>query len=338
MSGRPRVATVLSAAEWESNFSRVAVASSMIRLVDRLQRNLTDEQVDVVLVGAETPWLTPVTVASWKARGLAVIGVCAPGDKPGADLLKDADEVASSQSDPETLVHLARLLGLTRSELPPPLGFGTWYVTGSDGSPGRTEFAIGLATVFAESGTAVLMDGDVRNPSISMRMGVAPRPNICDIPTAGAESAIQQTQSVGVVAGSLGCCTPTAQALQAAYSQAVSVSGTVVIDAAAWSGRATVPHQARSIFVCSATPTGVIRAAMALREWDGPPPFLVVNRVTDTDLLPSVRAATGLEPDLLIPESPQVHREVQACHRAAPVFVSAIRAWKQRIDPLAASG
>lgn len=328
MSHRPRVATVLSSSDWESNFSTLATTSSMIRLIARFEQDPVDDQrMDVIIVGSDTPWLSAEVIRRWRARGTAVIGICRPEDKPGLELLRQADEVRSSTVDPESLLHLARLLGIREADQPAGPGRRSWYVTGPHGSPGRTEVAIALAAATANSTPTYLIDADLANAGVSIRLGVAPRPNICSLANLALASVTQTAGKVHLVAGALGCCSPTPTAIEAACRAALDATGTVIMDSQAWSSRSQVPCGATPLFVCQATPDGIIRAAQALKHWDTAPPLLVVNRVTDTKLISAVRGATGLEPSLLIPESPSVHLEAVACQRAAPTLVSTISTW-----------
>ena len=95
----PRVATVLSARDWESGLVVQAKETAEVRLVLRAYRPEEVEEeahrLDVVVAGAETTWVTPARIAAWRRRGLRVIGIFPCGDGPARQRLVagGADEV-----------------------------------------------------------------------------------------------------------------------------------------------------------------------------------------------------------------------------------------------------
>ncbi|MDH3396641.1 MAG: hypothetical protein OEM81_02285, partial [Acidimicrobiia bacterium] len=84
---RPRVATILSAREWESTFADMARATSLVRLVARAYQPSDLErragELDVIVAGAETAWVTPTAIKNWRSRGAGVLGLYPPHDRPG---------------------------------------------------------------------------------------------------------------------------------------------------------------------------------------------------------------------------------------------------------------
>lgn len=316
MSLRPRVVTVLSAHTWETNFTAVAIASSMVRHVDRLEHDRPFANADVVIVSADTPWITSTKIRHWQHAGLRVIGIHAPGDKPARRLLAACDEIRSTASDPQALVHLARILG-SNARLTQADG-SLWFVTGPAGSPGRTEVAIALARAMTLTGETSLIDGDRDNPSVSIRLGLPPDPNI------GSITHIGEAPSIGalrVLPGAFGVTPPTQAKFEALCQAALDTIGDAVIDGSSWQSGYRIPVDAQAIFVCDASPSGAIRAALTLKTWDLEPPLLIVNRVTDFDMVPSIRAATGLEPALLIEESSAIRAASIRCAPSPPELV-----------------
>lgn len=84
-----RVATVLSAREWEARLVAGARSSASVRLVLRAFRPAEVAEraasLDIVVVGSETPWATPARIGSWLRLGLRVVGVHPVGDRPAAE-------------------------------------------------------------------------------------------------------------------------------------------------------------------------------------------------------------------------------------------------------------
>jgi hypothetical protein len=158
-----RVATVLSAREWESRLVAAARATAAIRLV--LRAYLPDEvlergaDLDVVVVGSETPWASAVRLRSWSRAGLLVVGVHPAGDRPASVRLAEADLVLPDDLPAETMLREIRLL--EPAALRPDPGYPTVAVTGARGAPGRTEVALGIAWLLSGEGPATLVDADL---------------------------------------------------------------------------------------------------------------------------------------------------------------------------------
>lgn len=327
MSQRPRVATVVSAGDWETNFVNMATASSMVRLVDRLESARPLSGVEVILVSADTPWITPTTIRMWQQDGASVIGMHTRGDKPAQRLLAHCDEIRETSTDAQELVHLARLIG---ARLPnKPVGYGIWFVTGPPGAPGRTEVATALALAMARSTATVLLDGDLRNPSVSLRLGLAPEPSLVTMthfePAPG-----HQLGRLQVIPGGVGTQRIPRARLEGLSQEALAATGSVVVDTPGWGSESQLPPQADALFVCDASPVGVIRAAVALSRWNGPAPTILLNRVNDLDMVPSVRAATGLEPDVLLADCPEIRSASIRCAPSPDQLIETLRRWLDR--------
>ena len=190
-----RVATVLSAREWESRLVAAARTSASVRLV--LRAFLPDEviehshELDVVVVGSETPWVSTARLAAWVRAGIRVVGIHPMGDRPAADRLASAgvDLVLSDDLPAETILREIRLLepAAERSDPSHPLV----AVTSGGGAPGRTEIALALAWTLAGRARCTLVDADLTAPGLAVRLGIPPRPDLAD-----AVDAVHETGTV----------------------------------------------------------------------------------------------------------------------------------------------
>lgn len=107
---RPALTTVLSARAWEPHLAQVAADSGLVRLVGRAYSPGDVPHCDIVVVGTETPWLTPARIAGWHRTGLVVFGVFPLGDRAAVDLLcrARADQLFEESVDPIVLMRAAR--------------------------------------------------------------------------------------------------------------------------------------------------------------------------------------------------------------------------------------
>ncbi len=82
-----RVATVLSARDWEPGLVSYARETAELRIVLRaFQPHEIEEQaedIDVVVAGGEVSWVTPVQIAAWQRAGLGVLGIHPQVPYPG---------------------------------------------------------------------------------------------------------------------------------------------------------------------------------------------------------------------------------------------------------------
>ncbi len=325
MTARPRVATVLTAREWETNLATAARATSAIRLVARAyEPSDLSGDLDVVVAGAETAWVTPSFIKSWQNRGVRVLGLHPPGDGPARRMLEavPADEIRPDSTSSIDLIHLTRVLGLDVRTAQPEGGLVV--VTGPHGAPGRTEVAVALAHEFAKVGETLLLDLDTDAPSVSMRLGLTPSPSTLEaedaVRSSGLlpDSVIQRVGSLGVVVGSLGRRI-TSQAMIAELARAATQSAEfVVADMHAWAGDdQLIAHAEHAVLVCDASPIGLIRGAEVAMHWSGPTPAVVLNRVSTNrqDLTAAARRAIGLDPAVMVAD----HGEIRASSvRALP--------------------
>ena len=311
-----RVATVLSAREWEARLVSAARSSASVRLVLRafLPSEVSDraEELDVVVVGSETPWATPARLASWHRIGIRVVGIHPAGDRPAATRLasSQADLVLPDDLPVEVILREIRFLepAADRDVATARL----FAVTGGHGAPGRTEIALGIAWLLAGREPTVLVDADLAAPAIAVRLGMAPRPDLADaVDGVHADGVVPRTclhvmGRLGVIPGAHRPGDPQLRAepvfdvIDAARSR-----GCVVVDTGAWpDGVEIVKAATDAIVVIDGSPVGIVRAAGVVAEWTGPPPLVVVNRVPRAqreDVRTAVRRWTGLEPVVLIP-------------------------------------
>jgi MinD-like ATPase involved in chromosome partitioning or flagellar assembly len=311
-----RVATVLSAREWEARLVSAARTSATVRLVLRafLPSEVSDrvEELDAVVVGSETPWATPARLASWRRLGLRVIGIHPAGDRPAAARLRSAqpDLVLPDDLLAEAMLREIRLLEPAADRSGPTASL--FAVTGARGAPGRTEVSLALAWMLAGREPTVLVDADLEAPGLAVRLGIPPRPDLAD--------AVDGVHGDGVVPDSClrpvgrlsvlpGAHRPSEPALRPEpvfdVVDAARTRGCVVVDTGPWPGGVEIIKAAsNAIVVVDGTPLGVVRAAAVASEWTGPPPRVVVNRVQQThrvDVCTAVRRWTGLDPVVILP-------------------------------------
>lgn len=321
-----RVATVLSAREWEPNLVAHARDSASVRIVVRayqpqdIDRHADD--LDVVVVGGEVSWATPAHVASWKRHGLGVIGVIPKGDAPAGRVLESggADEIVPDTIDPSALVQAIRFVAPSASQqtAEAPASRMT-AVVGPRGAPGCTEVAIAYALARSSNVSCLLLDLDLDAPSVAVRLGLAPRPDLTDAADAVrmvgelGSSCVQEIDGLDVITGSH---RPSEPPLKGALVEGVmraSRSGwsEVVADVgASRHGMAVVAEADEAILVVNASPVGIVRAAQLVASWSGPAPALVLNRVqqgTRSDVIDAARRWTGLEPAVVLPDRRQVN-------------------------------
>jgi MinD-like ATPase involved in chromosome partitioning or flagellar assembly len=313
-----RVATVLSAQEWEPRLVAHARETAELRVVLRaFQPDEIEErsdEIDIVVAGAEVAWVTPAQIATWQRMGLGVLGIHARGDAPAAAMLTSAgvDELISDDTDPQSLITAIRFLG-PRAAPGQAQDVGTSVaVMGARGAPGTTEIALGLATNAVARGTAVLVDLDIGAPSLAIRLGLTPRPDITDV--------ADQVRATGAIApgsvhrfGSLDVITGSHRESEVAVrpsmiEDVVEVAMTsydrVLLDmgAAAPDDR-VVKRTDTAVLVVDGSAVGIVRAARVVAAWSGPPPRIVINRAARHErdqLVDAVRQWTGIAPDTVV--------------------------------------
>lgn len=311
-----RLATVLSAREWEARLVAAARATASVRLTLRAFRpdEISDrrDDLDVVVVGSETPWASGARLVSWRRSGLRVVGVHPAGDGPGQRqlLASDLDLVLPDDLPAEVMLREIRLLDppAARESAEHPLV----AVTGPRGAPGRTEVALALAWVLADEGRTVLVDADLEAPAVAVRLGCPPRPDLADAVESVHESGTVRDADLvdlgrlSVIPGSYRRGEPPLRRDPVHDAiEALRASMPVVADLGPWpAGVQTIKASTTAIVVVDASPLGVVRAASLVADWSGPPPTIVLNRVTASrsdDAARALRRWTGLEASVVLP-------------------------------------
>ena len=209
-----RVATVLSARDWEPGLVAYARETAEVLIVLRaFQPHEIEEHaadIDVVVAGGEVSWVTPVQIALWQRAGLGVLGIHPQEDGPAASMLRGAgvDEILPDTADVRTIVTAIRFISPLSGSVDREGTGSVTAVVGPRGAPGTTEVALGLAWESSRSGSTLLVDLDIDAPSIAIRLGLPPRPDITDaadeVRASGviAPDAVQQIGPVSVITGS----------------------------------------------------------------------------------------------------------------------------------------
>ena len=313
---RPRVATILSVRPWESTFADIARSTGLVRLVARAHQPADlDErrgELDVIVAGAETAWVTPTAIKKWRSRGLGVLGLHPPNDRPAHRLLTigGADAVLPDTTPPDQILHIVRAL---EKPVPVDSGSGTMTaVTGSRGAPGISEVALSLAWGLAEQHPTLLIDLDRQGPALSVRLGVLPAPDVAhaadEIMLSGVfPPEVRRIGPLSLLAGPpIRHSGPLATALINEVVQAAE--GTferIVVDLGVSEPDDPLLYRATCrILTCEASPKGLVRAAATVEAWAAPLPALVLNQVPANREVDAVRAARhwlGLEPEVLLP-------------------------------------
>jgi MinD-like ATPase involved in chromosome partitioning or flagellar assembly len=327
----PRIATVLSAREWESGLVASAHDTARVRLVARIYQpddvRDIDGAIDAIVVGAETPWLTTSIIHSWTGQGIVVVGMYPIGDPvaPGQLAAMGVDVIIEDTEEPEVILHRLRIA--LPDTLVSPVAVGSiTVITGPRGAPGITEVSVALATLSARRRETILVDLDQTDPAIAIRLNLRPEPTIedaIDLIHAGQpiSSAIQQFSEFGVIAGA-GNTKYLADSAAPLVEGVAAHTDHVVVDAGP-NPLATITKRAdEAIIVCDASAVGIVRAARFVAAWSGPQPQLVVNRVPKRDtnhVIDAVRKWTGITPGVLVPDNPGIRdraRHAQGSHKA----------------------
>jgi Flp pilus assembly CpaE family ATPase len=313
-----RVATVLSAQEWEPRLVSYARETAELRIVLRaFQPDEIEErsdEIDIVVAGAEVSWVTPAQISAWRQMGLRILGVHARGDGPAAGLLKAAgvDELVTDDVDPESLITTIRFLAPRELAAVERVTGRTIAVVGARGAPGTTEVAVGLALNAAAVTRAVLIDLDLDAPAVAVRLGLSPRPDITDVAdqvraTGSIDpKALHTVGSLHVITGSHrdGEAGVRPAMVEDVVEVATSTYDRVVLDLGAIQPDDRVLKRADdAVLVVDGSALGVVRAAHLVAEWSGPPTRIVVNRALRHEraqLTEAVVHWTGIEPTVVI--------------------------------------
>ncbi len=340
----PRVATILSAREWEPALVTAARETAAVRLVLRAYQPEEVEgmraDIDVVVAGAETSWVTPAQVASWRRSGLHVVGVYPQGDEPGRGLLEagGAHDVLPDDTPAPAILQAIRFLRSEPAVAAPGAMGQVVAVTGPRGGPGRTEVALALAWTWGARRPTVLIDLDTAAPALAIRLGRPPRPDLTDVADAVRATGLIPSEALrdaGPARLVVGSHRPGEPPLRTAIAEdiveaAAGGFGLVILDLGPTEPDSRLLKRAEhAVLVVDGSATGLVRAARAAAEWSGPPPTLVINKVDARNRLDTLAAArrwTGLEPAAVI----HSHRKVRrASLGAGPPDRRIIRAVKR---------
>lgn len=329
-----RVATILSIREWEPALVNRARDSAALRIIVRaFQPHDIDRYIDgldVVVVGGDTPWLTPAHIRSWRNHGIAVLGVSPAGDEPATDLLVagGVDDIVPDSMAIDALMQAIRFIAPETSVPDSPHAGTRVGVVGARGAPGCTEVAVAYAMSVASEGSCVLLDLDVGAPSVAIRLGLDPRPDLADavdiVRREGTldASVLHHVRSLTVIVGLHrdGWEEVRESHLEGVVRAAANRFSTVVMDlGTSDAGQRRLDLVDEAILVVDGSALGIVRAARLVEDWVGPAPALVLNRVDPASQDRTVQAArrwTGLDPSIVLRERRAVRRA--ACGARPP--------------------
>lgn len=321
-----RVATVLSAREWEPGLVSHARETAALRIVLRAYQpsdiESRAEEIDVVVAGGEISWVTPRQISTWKRLGLGVIGIYPAGDTPSERLLSagGANEVVPDSIDVAALVQAIRFVAPSADRVTVRSKGIITAVTGPKGAPGCTEIALAYALRRSEEVSTVLIDADLDAPALAVRLSLAPRPDVSDAADGVREhgtiedDCLHRVERLSVITGSHRPGEePVREAMMHGVVEAAAAQfDEVVIDVGAQMSVTKLVEDADCVlFVVEATAVGVVRAAQITSRWIGPQPDLILNHVHPKDragVIDAARRWTGLEPSAIVPEIKHVRR------------------------------
>ncbi|MCZ7533355.1 MAG: hypothetical protein M5U23_08125 [Acidimicrobiia bacterium] len=337
-----RVATVLSAREWEPSLVAYARDTAAIRVVLRAFQprdiEARAEEIDVIVAGGEVAWVTPHQIAAWTHLGCAVIGIHPSGDGPAASLLElgGAAEVLPDDVDLAALIQAIRFVAPSTVATPSGSRGHVIAVVGPRGAPGCTEVACSIAMTHAQRTKTVLIDADLTAPALAVRLGVAPRPDMTDaadmVRSEGTfdRSCVRRVGRLDVVTGSHRSGEPPVreQMLVGLVEAAASSYATVVLDVGSNPlSDALLDAVDAVLLVVDATPVGIVRAAQAISDWFGPTPQIVINKTqaqNRSETVAAVRRWTGLDPVAVIADRAKVRRNAASGKLPDRTFVRSL--------------
>jgi len=342
----PRLATVLSAREWEGALVALARETAEVRVVLRAHHPEELEsqagRIDVVAAGTETPWLTPARISCWRRLGMQVIGMYPAGDRPARSRLLAAgvEELFPDITPATKVLRSARLMGAARVQA--LSDSTTIVVSGPRGAPGRTETAFAIAWAAATDRSTLLLDLDLEAPSLAIRTGRAPRPDIADACDAVAQGgrlpawATRRLGPLGLIVGSHRRPDDTVAPYAAAdlVEAARASYAAIVVDGGPAPPTGILRSADHMVLVVGGSPNGLVRAAHLVDGWPWSTPLLVLNRVPpggEADALAAARHCLGLEPAAVVNELPEI---AVASRRPAPPHRTLVDAARQVLDLL----
>jgi MinD-like ATPase involved in chromosome partitioning or flagellar assembly len=325
-----RVATVLSAREWEPMLVAHARETASVKVVLRAFKPSDIEthaaDIDVVVAGGDVAWVTPHQISAWRRLGFGVVGVYPDGDKPASSLfeLGGANEVLPDSVDIEALVQAIRFIAPTAAAATGHSRGAVIAVVGARGAPGCTEVACAHALAMSTVESTLLIDMDLAAPALAVRLGIAPRPDIADaadlVRSEGDfdRTCVRTVGDLDVVTGSHrpGEGFVRTQMLAGLVEAAADMYDRVVLDV----GSSAIDDWLREvvdrfILVVDASPIGIVRGAQLTSSWMGPTPEVVLNKVQARhrdDVIAAVTRWTGLEPSAVVADRPAVRRKISA--------------------------
>jgi hypothetical protein len=226
------------------------------------------------------------------------VGVVGGKDRAGRRILEQGSvPVIVDATDPP-----GRFLGaITSATVASPVAHPVapmLTVTGPRGAPGRSEIAVALAWVASSRGNTLLVELDDDAPGLGLRLGLEPV-------LAGAPRR-QQAGPIELLSLPAGGGPLSASLARRLIEGARTSFDTVVVDAGPIPARHGGFHGGRAVLVVQPSPTGLVRAGHVVAAWEGHAPILVANRMPEgsehATALEMIRAATGLEPAVAIPE------------------------------------
>lgn len=339
-----RVATVLSAREWEPGLVAYARETASLRIVLRAYQpseiETRSSEIDVVVAGGEIAWVTPRQIMTWRRLGFGVIGVHPVGDAPAAQLLEQggANEVVPDSIDVAALVQAVRFVAPNAREVVVESRGVVTVVVGARGAPGCTEIALAYAMDRSRRSSVVLVDADLAAPALAVRLGLPARPDLTDaadaVRSSGSidERCIHEVGPLSVITGSHrpGETPLRASMIAGVIDAAAAEFGEVVLDIGSVpDGRQIIEASDNALLVVDASAVGVVRAAQVASDWIGPQPRLVLNRVSVRDrgqMIEAARRWTGLEPVAVVLDRRQVRRATIAARLPGRRFTRSVAA------------
>lgn len=189
--------------EWRSmlhHHVRDHVVGVALRVI-RDARMAVDEEMDVLVVDDEAPFLSPALMSSLRERGVPVVGLCDPDDVDGAGqgMLErmGVDVVLSVDVEAVGLLEAVRAATAGDDDLAPRFaevvagldlddpsievvrgGAGSVVAVGGPAGAGATEIAVALAQVWAGGSRTILVDVDEVAPGVARRLQRALHPQL----------------------------------------------------------------------------------------------------------------------------------------------------------------
>lgn len=296
----PTIATVIDAHPWEEALVRTARLGGLARVrrrcIDPAEVESVVDEVDVLIVGGDTPWVSAPLLARWSSR-TSIVGVVAGNTDPMRAVLSHGGCAAVlDRSTPPAAVlgeisFLERRGGIPRPVRP---SGKVVAVVGPRGAPGISEIAVAMAWLASSSRRTLLVELDDQAPSLGLRLGLPPGPS-------NRPARVGRLEVFTAPLGSSGFSASLVAHVLAAsletYSLTVTDQGT---------GRGPLPDDI--VLVSDTSPAGLVRTARLISEWTAATPVLVANRTDPADegSLRRLRAATGLEPAAVIPPLPRI--------------------------------